>query len=116
MMPPGARCRRAASGLHTDGWEVYSYSGILEAARGAELARSLDADKVADALRKSPVYEHYKTRQWWRTCDNEAFQDMWVVRGRAAGQVKGEWGNMDIVARIAASEDLERTCAEKGSA
>ena len=45
-----------------------------------------------------------------------AFQDLWIVRGRGPGQVKGDWGNMDVIAKIAASEELDRTCAEKGQA
>ena len=35
-------------------YSCYSYSGCLEVARGAELAKSTEADKVADALRKNP--------------------------------------------------------------
>ncbi len=48
--------------------------------------------------------------------DNEAFQDLWIVRVRGPGQVKGEWGTMDVIAKIGASEELDRTCAEKGQA
>jgi branched-chain amino acid transport system substrate-binding protein len=103
-------------GIPPGDYSTYTYSGVLEVARGAELVRTTDADKVAEALRKNPVYDHYKGKQWWRTCDNKAFQDMWIVRGRGPGQIKGDWGNMDIVAKIAASEELDRTCAEKGFA
>jgi len=28
--------------------------------------------------------------------------------------VKGEWGLFDIVGKVAANEELDRTCAEKG--
>ena len=92
----------------------YSYSGILEAARGAELAKTTDSDKVADALRKNPGYDHYKGKQWWRACDNKSMQDMWIVRGR--DKAKGEWGLLEVVSRLPANEELDRTCAEKGHA
>ena len=95
---------------------AYSYSGVLEVARGAELAKSTDAAKVADALRKNPQYDHFKGKQWWRACDNKSFQDMWIVRGRGPGQTKGEWGLAEIVAKVPANEELDRTCAEKGLA
>jgi branched-chain amino acid transport system substrate-binding protein len=95
---------------------AYAYSGVLEVARGAELAKTTDAEKVADALRKNPTYNHFKGKQWWRTCDNKSFQDMWITRGRAPGKTKGEWGLLDIVARVPATEDMDRTCAEKGFA
>ena len=93
---------------------AYSYSGVLEVARGVELAKSTDAEAVANALRKSPAYDHFKGKQWWRACDNKSFQDMWIVKGR--DKVKGEWGLMDIVAKVPANEEYDRTCKEKGLA
>src|SRR5713101_2853991 len=93
---------------------AYSYSGVLEVARGVELAKSTDSEAVANALRKSPVYDHFKGKQWWRACDNKAMQDMWIVKGRGPGKTKGDWGLMDMVAKVAADEKNDRTCAEKG--
>jgi branched-chain amino acid transport system substrate-binding protein len=97
-------------------YAAYSYSGVLEVARGVELAKSTEADAVANALRKNPVYDHFKGKQWWRACDNKSFQDMWIVRGRGPGKTKGEWGLADIVSKVAANEEYDRTCAEKGHA
>ncbi len=94
---------------------AYAYSAIMEVGRGVELAKSTDGMAVADALRKSPVYDHYKGKQWWRKCDNKSFQDMWILRGR--DKVKGsEWGLLDVVSRVPANEEMDRTCAEKGHA
>ena len=103
-------------GLPPGDYGAYSYSAVLELARGAELAKSTDSDAVANALRKSPTYDHFKGKQWWRACDNKSFQDMWIVRGRGPGQTKGDWGYLDIVAKVPASEEHDRTCAEKGHA
>jgi branched-chain amino acid transport system substrate-binding protein len=93
---------------------AYSYSGVLEVARGVELAKSTDSEAVANALRKSPVYDHFKGKEWWRACDNKAMQDMWIVKGR--DKLKGEWGLYDVVSRIPANEEYDRTCGEKGFA
>jgi branched-chain amino acid transport system substrate-binding protein len=93
---------------------AYSYSGVLEVARGVELAKSTDAEAVANALRKSPAYDHFKGKQWWRACDNKSFQDMWIVKGR--DKAKGDWGLMDVVAKVGANEEYDRTCKEKGLA
>jgi branched-chain amino acid transport system substrate-binding protein len=97
-------------------YSCYSYSGIMEVARGSELAKSTDASAVADALRKSPAYDHYKGKQWWRACDNKSFQDLWIVKGRAPGKTRGEWGLMEVVAQVAGNEEQDRTCKEKGFA
>jgi branched-chain amino acid transport system substrate-binding protein len=94
---------------------AYAYSAIMEVARGAELAKSTDGMTVAEALRANPVYDHYKGKQWWRKCDNKAFQDLWIVKGR--DKLKGgEWGLLEVVSKVAANEELDRTCAEKGHA
>ena len=95
---------------------AYAYSAVLEVARGVELAKSTDSFAVADALRKNPTYNHVKGKQWWRACDNKSIQDMWILKGRAPGKTKGEWGLVDIVARVPADEKYDRTCAEKGFA
>jgi branched-chain amino acid transport system substrate-binding protein len=94
---------------------AYAYSAIMEAARGSELAKSTDSTAVAEALRKNNEYDHYKGKQWWRRCDNKSFQDLWIVKGR--DKLKGgEWGLLEVVSRIPANEELDRTCAEKGLA
>jgi branched-chain amino acid transport system substrate-binding protein len=101
-------------GVPPDGYAGYGYNGILEVARGATLAKSTDAEKVADALRKSANYDHYKGKQFWRACDNKSFQDLWLVKGRP--QAKGEWGYFEVTGKVPADEKLDRTCAEKGHA
>ena len=89
----------------------------LEAEPGVQIPLRLEPlaqSVVAEALRKNATYNHVKGKQWWRTCDNKSFQDMWILKGRAPGKTKGDWGLLDIVARVPASEDMDRTCAEKG--
>jgi branched-chain amino acid transport system substrate-binding protein len=81
-----------------------------------ELAKSTDSEAVARALRANPAYDHYKGKQWWRACDNKAFQDMWIIKGRDSTKVRGEWGYFEVVQKVPASEELDRTCAEKGLA
>jgi branched-chain amino acid transport system substrate-binding protein len=103
-------------GIPPGDYGVYGYSAVLEVARGSELAKTTDADPVANALRKSPQYNHVKGKQWWRACDNKSIQDMWILKGRPPGKTKGEWGLLDIVARVPANEEYDRTCAEKGHA
>jgi branched-chain amino acid transport system substrate-binding protein len=103
-------------GVAAGDYSCYSYSGIMEVARGSELAKSTESAAVADALRKNPAYDHYKGKQWWRACDNKSFQDLWIVKGRGPGKTRGDWGLMEVVAKVPASEEQDRTCAEKGLA
>jgi branched-chain amino acid transport system substrate-binding protein len=95
---------------------AYAYSAIHEVARGITLAKAVNSDAVASALLANPTYNHYKGKQWWRTCDHKAFQDLWIVKGRERSKMKGDWDFVEIVQKVPASESLDRTCAEKGVA
>jgi len=95
---------------------AYAFSGVMEIARGVELAKSTEAAKVAEMLRANNTYDHYKGKQWWRKCDNKAMQDLWIVKGRGPGKLRGEWGVLEVVSLVPANEELDRTCAEKGLA
>lgn len=91
------------------GYAGYAYSGILELLGAIERAKGLDPAKIAKEL-EGREYNHYKGKQWWRACDHQSFQDWFILKGRE--QTKGEWGFFDIVAKVPASESLERTCDE----
>src|SRR5438105_1275456 len=95
---------------------AYAYSAIHEVARGIALAKAVNSDAVASALLANPTYNHYKGKQWWRTCDHKAFQDLWIVKGRERAKMKGDWDFLDVVQKVPASESLDRTCGEKGVA
>src|SRR5438093_1609406 len=103
-------------GMPAGDYGAYAYSGVMEVARGIELTKSTEPKVVADALRASREYDHYKGKQWWRACDGKSFQDMWILKGRQPGKTRGEWGIVEVVARIPANEELDRSCAEKGLA
>jgi len=93
------------------GYGLQRHHGSRPGRRAGEVDR---LQRVANALRKNREYDHYKGKQWWRTCDNKSFQDLWILKVRSPQQVKGEWGLFDIVGKVAANEELDRTCAEKG--
>ena len=105
---------RKRFGIVPDAYGGYGYSGIKEIARGVELAQTTDSEAVAKALLANPVYDHYKGKQWWRKCDRKSFQDVYIIRGRETQ--KGEWGFYEVVTKLPASEEMDRTCAEKGQA
>src|SRR5437667_18919 len=95
-------------------YSAYAYSAIHEVARGITLAKVVNSDAVASALIANHVYNQYKGKQSWRARDHKAFQDLWIVKGRERSKMKGEWDFVDIVQKVAASEELDRSCKEKG--
>ena len=40
--------------------------------------------------------------------------DVYILRGREAGKLKGEWGFFEVIGKVAASEEMDCSCAEKG--
>lgn len=100
---------QAKWGAPPTGYAGYAYSGALELLGAIERAKTLEPDKVAKQL-EGREYDHYKGKQWWRACDHQSFQDYFILKGRDT--TKGEWGFFDVVGKIAANENLERTCAE----
>jgi branched-chain amino acid transport system substrate-binding protein len=91
----------------------YAYSGIRLLLEAVERAKSSEPDRVVAAL-EGHTYDHYKGKQWIRTCDHQSFQDVYVIKSRQPQQ--GAWGVFEIVARVEADESLERTCKELGHA
>ncbi|MGH7312084.1 MAG: ABC transporter substrate-binding protein [Candidatus Rokuibacteriota bacterium] len=91
----------------------YAYSGTRLLLEAVERAKSVESEKVIAAL-EGHSYDHYKGKQWIRKCDHQSFQDMYVIKSRK--DQKGEWALFEIVARVEASEALERTCKELGHA
>lgn len=89
----------------------YAYSGTRLLLEAVERAKSLEADKVIAAL-EGHTYDHYKGKQWIRKCDHQSFQDVYMLKSRKPQ--RGDHGIFEVVARVEASESLERTCKELG--
>jgi branched-chain amino acid transport system substrate-binding protein len=93
----------------------YAYSGMYLLLGAVERAKTLEAPKVIAAL-EGHSYDHYKGKQWIRKCDHQSFQDVYIVKSRAAKDQKNEWDFWDIVAKVEGNETMERTCKELGHA
>lgn len=89
----------------------YAYSGIKEILMAVNRAGSLDPVGLAEAI-ENRNYDNYKGKQWWRPCDHQSQQDVFVVRS------KKDTAKYDVFEHIAtisgANERLLRTCVEVG--
>lgn len=91
----------------------YAYSAIRLLLESVEKAGTTNSDKVA-AQMSGATYDTYKGKQWMRKCDHQSFQDWYIVRSKPQKNQKGKYDVMDVVAKVPASEELERTCAALG--
>ena len=89
----------------------YAYSGVKEMLMGVDRAGSLDPVKLAEAI-EGRTYDNYKGPQWWRPCDHQSQQDVFIIKSKKA---KAEYDVFQIIETVSGkNERLLRTCIEEG--
>jgi len=108
---------RKKYGVPPSGYAGYAYSAMQLIRMGAEKAKTIEPAKWSKAL-EGIQYDSYKGKEWIRACDHQAFQPLFVVKGRTQAEAekagKAQFGYREIVGVVAASESTERTCKELG--
>jgi len=74
----------------------YSYSGVKELLSGFNRAGSLDPVALATAI-EGRTYDNYKGEQWWRPCDHQSQQDVFIIKSKKA---KAEYDVFEIIATV----------------
>jgi branched-chain amino acid transport system substrate-binding protein len=99
------------------GYAGYAYSSMQLIRLGAEKAKSLDPAKVSKAL-EGMQYDSYKGKEWIRGCDHQAFQPIFMVKGRTVAEAKNagreQYGLREIIGMVQPSEAMERSCKDLG--
>lgn len=97
------------------GYAGYAYSGILEFAAAIEASETypIDPMKVSEFL-EGRSYDHYKGRQWWRPCDHQSFQNLYIMRFKGPEESVSKYDIGEIVATVEWDLDIEKTCAHLG--
>lgn len=89
----------------------YAYSGVKELFLGVNRAGSLDPVALATAI-EGRTYDNYKGEQWWRPCDHQSQQDVFIIQSKKA---KAEYDVFELIATVPGKEErLLRTCVEVG--
>jgi branched-chain amino acid transport system substrate-binding protein len=89
----------------------YAYSGVKELLTGVIRAGSLDPVALATAI-EGRTYDTYKGEQWWRPCDHQSQQDVFIIKSKKA---KAEYDVFEIVGTVSGKgQRLMRTCVEVG--
>jgi branched-chain amino acid transport system substrate-binding protein len=90
----------------------YAYSGTLELLEAVKRAGTAEPDKVVAAM-EGHEYDHYKGKQFWRKCDHQSIQDVFVYRIK--NRFDDQWNILDVIAQEG-GEGIAATCAEQGHA
>ena len=85
------------------------YESVREICDAAKRAKSLNSEKMIAAL-EGHKFKWAKTEEWWRPCDHQDIQDIYILTYKTPKQ---KYDCFEIVDRIG-GEQLARTCEEQG--
>jgi branched-chain amino acid transport system substrate-binding protein len=89
----------------------YAYSGVKELLAAVNRAGSFDPVGIAEAI-ENRTYDNYKGKQWWRPCDHQSQQDVFIIRSKKA---KAKYDVFEMISTISGdNERLLRSCVEVG--
>jgi len=89
----------------------YAYSGVKELLTAVNRAGSLEAEAIAAAI-EGRTYDNYKGKQWWRPCDHQSQQDVFIIKSK---KEKAQYDVFEIIGKVSGDKErLLRTCTEVG--
>ena len=92
---------------------AYGYGGVKALLMAIKRADSTEPHVVAEALR-TLKYDHYKGPQWFRACDGQSVQSVFVVGSKAESEMADAHDVFEILDTQPANEVYMRSCAELG--
>jgi branched-chain amino acid transport system substrate-binding protein len=88
------------------------YSGVRALLEASKTAGSTDTDKVIAAM-EGLKYDYYKGPQYFRKCDHQSVQSVFIIQSKTSGQ-KNESDVFEVIATDEPNEANLRTCEELG--
>ncbi len=105
------RFRKAYDGRLPSDYGALGYSGVRSVLSAAVKAGSTATEKVASAL-AGMKYDFYKGPQYYRACDHQSVQSVFIIESKANGRVPEDVFN--VLETVPGQEDLLKTCAQEG--
>lgn len=105
--------RAKNNGAPPSDYGAYGYAGVGVILDGIEAAGSTDIDAVIAAM-EGLRYDKYKGVQYYRQCDHQSVQSVYIVESKPQAKMTNEYDVVEIVHIEPASEDALRSCDELG--
>ena len=105
------RFRKMHGGRVPTDYGAYGYGGVKTVLTAVRNAGSTDPDKVIEAL-EALKYDFYKGPQYYRKCDHQSVQSVFIIESKAKGVNEADVFN--IVATDEPNEANLRSCQELG--
>jgi len=74
-----------------DSYSAVCYTGVKEFERAANEAGSVDPADLTETINTNPSFQHTKSEEEWRDCDNQSIQDWYIVSGKPQSEQEDEW-------------------------
>ena len=104
--------KAAYEGRYPSDYGAMGYSGIRVLLEGVKNAKSTDAKPVIAAMRELK-YDYYKGPQYYRGCDQQSVQSVFVIEAKTKGK-KNQYDVFSVAGTEAADEKRLRSCEELG--
>ena len=106
------RFRKMHGGKVPSDYGALGYAGVKTLLMGAKAAGTLDTDKVIAAV-EALKYDYYKGPEYYRKCDHQAVQSIFIIESKSAPQ-NGDADVFNVVATEEPNEKNLRTCEALG--
>lgn len=103
--------RKANLNIDPSDYAAVAYSGARSVLESARTAGTFETQKLAEAHR-ALRYDHYKGPQYYRACDNQSVQRVFLLESLRAGATRHDVFN--VIGGEGPDEKLLRTCQELG--
>ncbi|WP_088344598.1 MULTISPECIES: ABC transporter substrate-binding protein [Rhodomicrobium] len=88
------------------------YAGVRTLLEASKAAGSVETDKVIAAM-EALKYDYYKGPQYYRKCDHQSVQSVFIIQSKAQGQ-RNPSDVFEVISTEAPNEANLRTCDELG--
>ncbi|WP_136660680.1 ABC transporter substrate-binding protein [Nitratireductor sp. XY-223] len=105
--------RKLNDGSPPSDYGAYGYAGVGGLLKAVSAAGTTDADAVVAAL-ENLKYDLYKGQQYYRQCDHQSVQPVYIIESKDAGDQADEYDVFNVVYEETADEKMLRTCGELG--
>ncbi|MEX3010531.1 ABC transporter substrate-binding protein [Hoeflea sp. TYP-13] len=105
--------RKLNDGSPPSDYGAYGYAGVGGLLQAVSAAGTTDADAVVAAL-ENLEYDLYKGRQYYRQCDHQSVQPVYIIESKNADDQADEYDVFKVVHQETADESMLRTCSELG--
>lgn len=105
--------RAIAHGANPSDYAALGYASVLSPLKAALQAQSIEADALVHTL-SSMQYDYYKGPQFYRRCDHQSVQSVFIVQSKAPEQAKTDDDLFEILATEEAAENRLMSCQSLG--